>query len=133
MGGELLRPNVPDADGPSFRMHFDRTGRAVRMRLVGEFDVFAEELFLGGIAALGEDLEELIVDLSDLGYCSATSIRVMNDERERLTRAGVRFVIRLGDGFTRRLFELLALEWTFFYEDRRPAGRREPRAGPGGP
>jgi anti-anti-sigma factor len=110
-------PHHSDADGPSFGVHLERVGRTVRMRLVGEFDVFAEQPFLEGLAALGDDVDEVVVDLTDLDYCAATAVRVLNQERMRLVGAGVRFVIRLGDGFPRRLFGLLGLERAFLYED----------------
>lgn len=63
------------------------------------------------VAALGDDVDALVVDLSDAGYVDSTGVRLLFDMAERFARNGqrVRTVIP-ADALVRRVASLTNLD-----------------------
>jgi anti-anti-sigma factor len=90
----------------------EHTGSTVVASIEGDVDLSNVATVRARLlAALGDDVDSLVVDLTDAGYVDSTGVRLLFDMAERFARSGqrVRTVIP-ADALVRRVASLTNLD-----------------------
>jgi anti-anti-sigma factor len=104
-------------DEVPFEVFADRHGSAVRLRVVGELDLFRESALHAAMAAvLDDDLEQLVLDVRELHFLDSSGLRALLLCRDRTRAAGATFRLAVAPGPVTRLLAVAGVQSWFDYE-----------------
>ncbi len=101
------------ADNRGFPALFDVDARSVEgettLKLSGELDLCTRPRFVAALADVGQDAARVVIDLSDLTFIDAGSIRLIHRTRVLAEMRGSEFVLRSPNPHLSRILELTGL------------------------
>lgn len=73
----------------------DRVGRSLVLRLRGDVDLASEAVLVATLRRdPPPDVDEIVVDLTDVGFLDSTGVRVLLEGRERALAGGAVLTVR---------------------------------------
>jgi anti-sigma B factor antagonist len=101
---------VPEVRSQAFEVEHEKYGTTLYVRLLGEFDLAAHDLFESTVYGLdGDAPSAIVIDLQGLKFIDSTGLRQLVALWERAQRDNFEFAIVPGSPEVQRAFELTGL------------------------